>query len=127
LRPDVYAARDLNACRNQFTLWLTRHWRGEAEERERSRKILRWLSVALILGFFPAYALLAIDLGMSIDPGYHSSLYPLTSVSASFYAGMAGTAVIAALIHKTETGREIIAPSRSLDLGNLLWAFAILL
>lgn len=85
------------------------------------------MSTALILGFFPAYALPAIDLGMSLDPGYHSSLYPLSYLAASFYGGLAGTAVIVAFIHRTESGREIIAPSRSLDLGNLLWAFAILL
>jgi hypothetical protein len=95
--------------------------------RERSRRGHGWLATAVAIGFFPAYALLAIDLAMSLDSPFTSTIFPVIYLAGSFYAAIAATAVLGAVWRRSPGAARLIAPSEVLHLGNLLWAFCMFL
>lgn len=98
---------------------------GDPDEWARRQRTLSYLATALAIGFFPTGALLSIDLSMSLDPGFHSSLYPLTYLAGSFFAALCGTAVLAAVWERRDAYRPIFDSMYLLDLGNLIWAFGL--
>jgi len=82
------------------------------------------LAMAVTILFFPIFGILSVDLGMSPDLRYHSTVYPVLYLSGCYYSTLAATAISVALWRQGEV-RAIIPPKRVLDLGNLLWGFAI--
>ncbi len=88
---------------------------------------LRALSVAIVICFFPAFGLLAVDLVMAQEMGYHSTSYPLLYLAGCFDSALGATAVSAAVARKAGTDRlrEALAQRYFLDLGNLFWGFSL--
>jgi Ni/Fe-hydrogenase subunit HybB-like protein len=87
----------------------------------------RRLAIAATVLFFPAFGMLAVDLGMTPDLRYHSTVYPVLYLAGCYYTALAATALAVALWRRGEPRKRLIGPKRLLDLGNLLWAFAIFL
>jgi hypothetical protein len=127
LRPDLHAAQETISTNGWLARWITRGWRGRQEEREQSRRWRGFLATALAIGFFPSGALLSIDLAMSLDPHFHSTIFPLIFLAGSFYSALALTAILAALWRRDDDPEPVIGPSVLLNLGNLLWSFGMLL
>jgi hypothetical protein len=87
----------------------------------------RRLAIAVTVLFFPAFGMLAVDLGMTPDLRYHSTVYPVLYLAGCYYAALAFTALAVALWRRGEPRKRLMGPRRLLDLGNLLWGFAIFL
>lgn len=87
----------------------------------------RPLAGALVVAFGLEYALLSIDLGASLDPRFRSTILPVIYLAGALYSALGVTAVVLAAWRPADRLREVITPSHRLDLGNLIWAFSILL
>jgi hypothetical protein len=92
-----------------------------------ARRADKRFSVAVLALFILTGALLAMDLHISLDPPFRSTIYPLLYLAGSYYTALALTAVAAVAWRRDESLRGVIAPEDLLDLGNLVWGFALFL
>lgn len=123
-RPDLKAvAGRLAGWRGRLAAGWTRSFRGESEEAARSRRILGKMSPLTILYLCIAVSGMAIDLVMSLEPGWISVLFPMYFVVGAWLSALALTAIVAALLHRRwELGFE---PRHFHDLGKLTFAFCV--
>ncbi len=125
LRPDMAAATDhLQGWRRRLTAWISRGWRGDEDEAARSRRILARLSPILMLGYVIIISGMAIDLIMSLEPGWISVLFPAYFFVGAWLSALAGLAVMAALFRRY-MGLDYFASNQWHDLGKLIFAFSI--
>ncbi len=126
LRADapLVAAR-LTGWRRGLANRLARGWRGDEIEIERCRSRLSRLAPVLILSWAAVSTLLAIDLAMSLIPGFVSLIW-----GAYFFVG--GWLSLLALVafmanhHNHRFGAEALWGSWEFhDLGKLLFAFVV--
>lgn len=100
----------------------------EKKDAERRPVRMRRLAAAVVLGFFPTFALIAGDLEMRVEPGFHSTILPGIYLAGAFYSAVGVTALLAASWQRhSAAAREVISGCELLDLGNLVWAFALFL
>jgi hypothetical protein len=124
LRPDLYGAGTDDAQRSWYGR-LTRGWRGAPEEARRSRGIAMKTGVFLGLGYAILWGMIAVDLAMSLDPHFFSTMFPVAFFWTGFHGGVAATAVAVALLHR-RTGVEPFVTGRQWhDLGKLVFAFSV--
>ena len=84
------------------------------------------LSPILVIAGGFVLSLVAIDLIMSLDPSWVSTLFGAYYFLGSFYAGLAAVAVLSALSLKTPGLGEFLPPRYFHDLGKLVFAFCLL-
>jgi hypothetical protein len=87
----------------------------------------RRLPAAMVIAFFLSHALIAADLDMAPEPGFHSSVYPVVYLAGSFYSALALIAALAAMWRRMEGADSVITRPHLLDLGNLVWGMALFL
>jgi hypothetical protein len=76
LRPDArFLEGRYSGWRAVLVGRLTRNWRGDEEEAEHSRSKLSSLAPLLILMWITAFTLLAVDMAMSLLPGFLSVIW----------------------------------------------------
>lgn len=81
------------------------------------------LGVALIALYGIVYTIIGFDLGMSLDPHWHSALYGAYFSCGGLYAAMAALIIMAAPARR----RLGLATQQIHDLGNLLMTLAMLM
>ena len=125
LRPDMPAiAGRLQGWRRSLAGWIGRDWRSDEEEAARSRRVLARLSPILLLGYAAVISGMAIDLVMSLAPGWISVLFPAYFFVGAWLSALAGIAVTAAL-YRRRVGFDALASTHWHDLGKLIFAFSI--
>ena len=125
LRPDMPAvARQLGGWRRQVVDWIGRDFGGEDNEAARSRGVLARLSPILALSYAIALSGVAIDLIMSLTPGWVSVLYPAYFFIGAWLSALAGMAVMATLFRK-RLDLDYWASNQWHDLGKLIFAFCV--
>jgi hypothetical protein len=125
LRPDMPAvAGRTRGWRRQLVDWMGRGFKGEETEAARSRRILSRLAPALALGFVIVLSGMAVDLVMSLTPGWLSVLFPAYLFVGAWLSALAGMALVAALLRRY-LGLELFAANQWHDLGKLIFAFSI--
>jgi Ni/Fe-hydrogenase subunit HybB-like protein len=124
LRPDAGALAQTGPT--PYPVWLTRHWRGEEAERERSRRALAWLAPLLILLYCVVYTLVGFDMIMTLDPHWYSTLFGAYYFITTMYLGIAALAILGALVRRRLRLEEQLDSPRFHDLGKLLFAFCFL-
>jgi hypothetical protein len=125
LRPDTQAITDrLKGWRRSLVSWIGRGWRGDEEEAQNSRRVLSRLSPVLALGYAVIVSGIAIDLVMSLTPGWLSVLFPAYFFIGAWLSALAGTAITAAL-YRQRLGADALATNNWHDLGKLIFAFCI--
>ncbi|MBI5499071.1 MAG: hypothetical protein HY907_02435 [Deltaproteobacteria bacterium] len=129
LRPDVGAARDAGGTPlGSLGAWLSRGWRGAADEARRSRRMTGILAPVLILVYCLVFTLLANDLVMGLDPTWTSTLFGAYFFITNLYAGWAALALAASLARLGDwRGLRATATTDVLhNLAKLLFAFCFL-
>jgi hypothetical protein len=125
LRPDTPAvAQQLSGWRRRLLDWMGRDFGDAENEAARSRRVLARLSPLLALAYVLVVSGMAVDLIMSLTPGWLSVLYPAYFFTGAWLSALAGTAVMAALIRK-RFGFDPWASNQWHDLGKLIFAFSI--
>ena len=126
LRPRVGAELVREGGRLPWTIaLLVKGWRGEEAERERSRRFLATLAPLFIVCYGLVFSLLGFDWVMALDPQFYSTLFGAYFFMSSFYLGLAGTVITAALAQKRFGLEKIIGKSQFHDLGKFLLAFCM--
>jgi len=125
LRPDArFLEGRYSGWRAALVGRLTRNWRGDEEEAEHSRSKLSWLAPLLILMWITAFTLLAVDMSMSLLPGFLSVIWGPYYFIGGWLTLLAFVAVVAGW-HAGFRERNLWSPWQFHDLGKLLFAFAI--
>jgi hypothetical protein len=125
LRPDMPAvARQLTGWRRSLTAWIGRDFAGEENEAARSRRILARLSPVLALAYVAVISGMALDLVMSLVPGWLSVLYPAYFFIGAWLSALASMALAATLLRK-HMRMDFWASNQWHDLGKLTFAFCV--
>ncbi len=124
LRPDMPdAAERLQGWRRRLVNLIGRRHRGGEDEAVRSRRILGRLSPPLLLAYVIILSGMAIDLIMSLEPGWISVLFPAYFFIGAWLSALAATALMGAVL-RSRMGLEF-ASNHWHDLGKLTFAFCV--
>jgi hypothetical protein len=125
LRPDMAAvAQRLGGWRRKCADWIGRDFGGEDNEAARSRSVLGRISPILVLSYAIVLSGVAVDLIMSLTPGWLSVLYPAYFFIGAWLSALAGTAVVATIL-KSRLDMDYWASNQWHDLGKLIFAFCV--
>jgi hypothetical protein len=123
LRTDVYGVGPKRERRVYG--WMTRSWRGMEVEPARSHGLLNRLGVILGLAYAFLFGMAAVDLAMTLEPHWFSTMFPVTFIVTGFHGGIAATAIaVAVLAGRTGLG-GFVNPRQLHDLGKLLFGFSV--
>ncbi len=84
------------------------------------------LSPALAIIYGIALSSVGLDLAMSLDPHWYSTLFPAYYFLNSFYIGLAALVILSALSLKRLGLRVLVRPRYFHDLGKILFGFCML-
>jgi hypothetical protein len=125
LRPDMPSvAGRLAGWRRRLVDWIGRDFGDAEDEAGRSRRILARLAPALALAYAVILSGMAVDLVMSLAPGWLSVLYPAYFFIGAWLSALASMAVMATLF-RSRLALDFWAPNQWHDLGKLIFAFCI--
>ncbi len=125
LRPDArFLAGRHSGWRGALVARLTRDWRGDEQEAAHSRSRLSWLAPLLILMWVGAFTILAVDMAMSLLPGFLSVIWGPYYFIGGWLTLLAFVAVVSAW-HAGVQRRQLWDRWQFHDLGKLLFAFAV--
>ena len=123
LRPEVGIAQEQKLRpRNWLYGWIVDGWEGKDREIMRCDRGMDFLAAGVLLAYPFIYTFMAFDLIMTLDPVWHSSLFGGYFFVSTFYLGLAGLTVVAALL-RWNLGDSVIPDSQLSDLGKLLLGF----
>ena len=126
LRPDApMIAEKQTGWRKSYLLRLSRGWRGDEEEAERTRSTLSWFAPVLIGLWVIIFSLLSFDLTMSLMPSFMSVIW-----GALYFVGgwLSMLAIVAFLAHRYKEHyslEDVWGRWEFHDLGKLMFAFVI--
>jgi hypothetical protein len=123
IRTDVGLLYDGKPLPDRFIKML-KNWKGADVEIKSTNDLQSKMAVAVAICYAVFYSLLAIDLVMSLDPHWTSTLFGAYFFIGCFYAGIALTIVMASFFIDMPEG-EIVGSKQFHDLGKLLFGFAI--
>ncbi|CAN5868650.1 hypothetical protein BH23GEM7_BH23GEM7_37840 [soil metagenome] len=123
VRPDIYGA-GRERHRGLYAR-ITRGWRGVPEEAARSRYILLRLAVVLTLAYAFIWGMVAIDMAMSLEPHWFSTMFPVAFFWTGFHGGVAATAIAVTLLRRHAGLQDFITMRQYHDIGKMLFAFSV--
>lgn len=125
LRPDMPAvAPRLSGWRRRLADWIGRDFGGVENEAARSRHILARLSPPLALAYVIVLSGMAVDLIMSLLPGWLSVLFPAYFFVGAWLSALAGMALMSTVFRRY-LKLDFFASNQWHDLGKLIFAFCI--
>jgi hypothetical protein len=123
LRPEIGIAQERKLkLRIWLHRWMADGWQGEQTEILRCERGVDFLAAGVLLAYPMIYTFMAFDLIMALDPFWYSSLFGGYFFISTFYLGLAGLAVVAALL-RWNLGNLVITHSQLSDLAKLLLGF----
>ncbi|MDQ3556965.1 MAG: hypothetical protein M3409_09360 [Gemmatimonadota bacterium] len=125
LRADVYGSGDDRQRGWYGRFGLLRGYRGAPEEAARSRRMMTFLGPILAIWFALVWGMIAIDLAMSLEPHWFSTMFPVAFFMTAFHGGIAATAIAATLLRSRAGLEPFMRPGQFHDLGKLLFAFSV--
>jgi hypothetical protein len=123
LRPDVYGVD--GARHRPLYDRMTRGWRGVEEEVRFSHRRMTVLAPVLALLFAVLWGMVGIDLAMTIEPHFFSTMFPVAFFVTAFHGGIAATAIAATLLRHRLHLHDFITGRQYHDLGKLVFAFSV--
>lgn len=115
-----------------FGLWLLMTYLFTRWSREQDRtanpaihgRMVRLAGIGVVL-FVLSYSFAMIDWGMSTEPFWYSTMYPVLFISVSALTGVAFSALVLSLIYKEAPINRIATANRFHDLGSLAFTFIV--
>jgi hypothetical protein len=103
---------------------------SSGEDRQDAKPNVNWkrqLILSPILGIFYAFVmtLMGLDLVMSLDPHWCSTLLGVYFFIGSFYTGIAAIYLLSFLAARSDSLKNYVRPRHFHDLGKLLFAFCL--
>ncbi len=123
LRPDVYGVQ--GERRRSIYDRLTGNWQGVEEEAARSHRVRNVIGVVLAILFAVLWGMIGIDLVMTMDPHFFSTMFPVTFFWAAFHGGVAATAIAITLLRTRIGLTDYITTQQYHDLGKLVFGFSV--
>jgi hypothetical protein len=123
LRPDVYGV-DGERKRPIYDR-MTRNFRGVDEEVRLSNRRRSVIAPVLAILFAVLWGMVGIDLAMTLEPHWFSTMFPVAFFTTAFHGGIAATAVAATVLRSHLRLEPFITPRQYHDLGKLVFAFAV--
>jgi hypothetical protein len=126
LRPDArMVAERLTGWRKGLVGWIGRRWRGDEAEVAHATTWLARTGPVLILMWAVIFTLMAIDLIMSLVPGFISIIWGAYFFVGGWLSMLALTAVMANRYYRRYDLSEAWGKYEFHDLGKLMFAFVI--
>jgi hypothetical protein len=123
VRPDVYGVEGRRF--SGLYQWWTKEWRGVTEEAVRAQRIRTPIAVVLALLFAVLWGMVGMDLAMSLEPHWFSTMFPVIFFVGAFHGAIAVTIIAATWMRRPAGLEEYITERQYHDLGKLLFAFAV--
>ncbi|MFA6043900.1 MAG: NrfD/PsrC family molybdoenzyme membrane anchor subunit, partial [Phycisphaerales bacterium] len=131
--PDVAILRDRGAagspmrawCRRLYTI-LALGWRGTPEQHRLLHRAIAVLAVVIIPVAISIHTVTAWLFGMTLRPGWHSTILGPDFVVGALYSGMAAVIVAIAVFRRAFGLGAVITREHFMKLGFLLVVFGIL-
>jgi Ni/Fe-hydrogenase subunit HybB-like protein len=126
IRPMLGGAREsATGLRGGLYKRWTAGWRGEERERALATRRLRKLAAVLVLSYAICYSLIAIDLIMSLEPEWVSTMFPAYYSWGGFLCAVTMLTLICLVMRNSGELRGEITPTRLHDMGKMIFAFSI--
>ncbi|HEY3412034.1 MAG TPA: hypothetical protein VGM51_03145 [Armatimonadota bacterium] len=126
IRPDLGAMiEDGVSSRSGLAGWATRGWKGRGEEKARSMLTLKVLAPVYLLVYVFGMSILAIDLEMSLNPGFRSTMFPVIYWIGEYFGAFAAATILLCSWRSLKPLNELFPVATIRDLGNMLWGTSI--
>src|SRR5690606_10482464 len=123
LRPDVYGVS--GARKRSIYDRLTGNWRGVEIEAAHSQRRRNYIGVIMGILFAFLWGMIGVDLAMTLDPHFFSTMFPVTFFWAAFQGGVAATAIAVTLLRGPVGISEFVTRRPYHDLGRLVFASSV--
>ena len=130
LLPDLAMARDhTDGWRQRFYGALALGWRGTEKQWASEEMALNIFSYAIIPVMFSVHTIVSWDFAMSIQPGWHSSVFGPYFVVGALFSGVAAVIMVLALVRNTMGLRYFLREEHFDGMGKFLlllsltWAY----
>ena len=124
IRPDVYGAGE-DRHRGFYDRITRKNWLGVKEEARRTRRVLAWMAPVFALLFAILWGMVGMDMVMTMEAHWFSTMFPVAFFVTSFVAGIAATAIALTWFRGAGAGlRPFLTRNTYHDLGKLVFAFA---
>jgi molybdopterin-containing oxidoreductase family membrane subunit len=127
LIPDFAVLRDRTyGWRNSLYTYLSLGWRGSDREWKRLRTLSGILTVLIIPVFVSLHTIVGWDFGMSIVPGWHSSIFAPYFVCGALYSGCGAVLIVMCLVRHSFHLQKYILPMHFDNIGKILFSISLL-
>jgi Ni/Fe-hydrogenase subunit HybB-like protein len=127
LIPDFAVLRDRTVgWRHQLYTTLSLGWRGSDREWRRLRILSGILTILIIPVFVSLHTIVGWDFGMSIVPGWHSSIFAPYFVCGALYSGCGAVLIIMCLVRHSFGLQKYILPLHFDNIGKILFSISLL-
>ncbi len=133
VRPDIgllkahgtYNDSDQSGLTSRIIERLTRNWRGYEEEFRASQEKLKVLTPIFLIAYGALYTFAGIDLLMTLDPGYYSTIYGWLFVISGFYSGVVAMMMAGYFVRSKTSVGELLDKTQFHDIGKLILGFCM--
>lgn len=126
IRPDLGAMiEDGVIPRTGFAAWVTRGWTSRGEEKARSMLTLKVLAPVYLLVYVFGMSFLIIDLAMSLNPGFRSTMFPVIYWIGEYFGSFAAATILLCCWRTLKPLDELFSVAYARDLANMLWGTSI--
>ena len=129
LIPDIAICRDrlsMSGFRKWLYTKLALGWQGTEKEHRRLDKIIAFFAVFLTLLVVTVHTVVSWIFGMTIQPGWHSTIIGPYFLIGAIFSGVAAVVIVVTILRKLFKLEEFIKPVHYDNLGKFLLAFTLL-
>ena len=127
LLPDFAVLRDRTIGWRRFLYGaLALGWRGTDREWRRLKMLFGILTVLIIPVFVSLHTIVGWDFGMSIVPGWHSTIFAPYFVCGALYSGCGAVLIIMCLVRWAFHYEDYILPMHFDNIGKIQFAISLL-
>ncbi len=120
--PDLAMARDnTEAWRYKLYRILALGWRGTEAEWHKLHRALGIFSIVIIPVFLSVHSIVSWDFAVTLQPGWHSSIFAPFFVIGAVYSGLAALATILVLVRWGMKLQAFLREEHFNALGKLVW------
>ncbi|HET7321241.1 MAG TPA: hypothetical protein VFI96_02020, partial [Longimicrobiaceae bacterium] len=123
VRPDVYGVKSTE--HRSFYDRITSGFRGVEEEAKDCHKISMRMAPVLAILYGLLWGIISVDLAMSIQPHFYSTMFPPAFIWTGFDGGVVLTAIMVAVFYRRMRLESFVTERQFHDLGMLVFAFSV--